>query len=62
MISSYEFKKRETELCDRIRELCEQMNMLGQEGKDITEISVQLEMTLEELRIFKRRFKSIFIP
>lgn len=53
-----EFKKAETKLCDRIRELCDTINLLSKEGTDLAETSKQLEETLKELTMLKERFRN----
>lgn len=52
-----EYKKRETELYDKIRKLSEEFDRLCAEGKDTTEILKQLGVALEEFYSFRRNFK-----
>ncbi len=50
-ISVQEFKKKETELCDRVWDLCAEIDRLSLQGKSTVEAFRQLEATLIELRV-----------
>lgn len=52
-----EYIKRERELCDRIREVSEEVDRLGKEGQDTTETLRRLEAVLETFRSFRREFE-----
>jgi hypothetical protein len=49
-----EYKQREYELCEKIRELCQELDRLSREKKDITQISRRLEAILDEFTLFRR--------
>jgi predicted transcriptional regulator len=49
-----EYKQREYELCEKIRELSQEMDRLSREKKDITHISRCLEAILDEFTLFRR--------
>lgn len=55
-----EYKKREYELCDRIREITDEFDRLGREGKDTTETLQRLEVVLEEFWKFREEYKDKF--
>lgn len=55
-----EYKKREYELCDRIREITEEFNRLGKEGKDTTDTLRRLEAVLDEFWKFRQEYRGIF--
>jgi hypothetical protein len=54
---SPEYRRRETELYDKIRNLSERFDQVRAEGKDTTEILKQLGVALEEFYRFRRKFK-----
>ena len=57
--NSPEYLKRETELCDKIREVSDELTRLNKAGMDATETLRRLEMALSELWRFKGK---TFIP
>lgn len=54
---SAEYQKRETEICDKIREVSDEFDWLGKEGKDMSEALRRLEAALEELELFRKEYK-----
>lgn len=52
-----EYKKREYELCDRIREITDEFDRIGKDGKDTTETLQRLEAVLEEFWKFRQDYK-----
>jgi len=49
--------KRETEICDKIQEACDEFERLGREGKDTTEPLRRLEAALEEYWSLRQEHK-----
>ncbi|HML89956.1 MAG TPA: hypothetical protein PKA28_16040 [Methylomusa anaerophila] len=54
MHKSQKYEQKETELCDKIRNLLEELDRLDKEGKDTTETLMRLETALEDVRLFKQ--------
>lgn len=51
-----EFKKRENELYNTIRNLSQECDRLEKEGTDTTEIYLRLKATLEEFMVFRKEY------
>jgi len=49
------FKKQETELYDKIRELSEEFDRLDKAGKDTMDIVQRLEKVLKEFLLFRQQ-------
>ena len=49
------FKKQETELYDKIRELSEEFDRLDKDGKDTMDIVQRLEKVLKEFLFFRQQ-------
>jgi len=56
-IKGSEYEKIESEYCDNIQELIQRLERLRKEEKDTTEICRQLEIALEEFRLFRRELR-----
>lgn len=52
-----EYQKRQSEYCDLIQELIQELEWLRSEGKDTTEITQRLETILEEFVRFRRQMR-----
>ncbi|XFO65284.1 hypothetical protein SPSIL_013930 [Sporomusa silvacetica DSM 10669] len=50
-----DFKKQETELYDKIRELSEEFDRLNKAGRDTTDAFQRLGAILEEFLLFRRQ-------
>ncbi|HML33797.1 hypothetical protein [Sporomusa sphaeroides] len=57
MYKSREYKQKEIELSDKIRELSEEFDQLCKEKRDTTEVLQRLGIALEEFLLFRRNFK-----
>lgn len=55
-----DYKKKEYELCNQIRELSQELDNLQKTGKDITEICEQLETVLKEFGAIRKEFRQGF--
>ncbi|MDT8900291.1 hypothetical protein [Anaeroselena agilis] len=54
MRKSAEYKQRENEICDKIREISDEVDQLVKTGKDATEALQRLEAALREFEQFRR--------
>lgn len=53
MRKSLEYQKRENEICDKIREISDEVDQLLKEGKDAAEAFKRLEVALREFEQFR---------
>lgn len=50
-----EYEKKKSEWCDKIEKLIEELEQLRKEHKDTTDITLQLEIALEDFFLFRRK-------
>ncbi len=52
-----EYERGKSKYCNEIENMIQEIEQLHKENKDINEIILRLKTTLEEYRLFKRKYR-----